>query len=92
MKYFLRELPDPILTLDYMDAFCQLDSKLIIIYPSVGKYYFPNRDSLRYFSDRARNELSAEIVRDKSRFGNRTFKHFGQVNFYHDILLPFQCI
>ena len=41
----------------------------IIIYPSVGKYCFPNRDSSRYFSAWA----SAEIVWDESRFENRTF-------------------
>ena len=42
--------------------------KKIIIYPSVGKFCFPNRDSSKYFSARA----SAEIAIDESRFSNRT--------------------
>ena len=45
IKYFLRELPDPILTLDYMDAFCQLDSK----YFTHGRYY-ERRHSVRIYS------------------------------------------
>ena len=36
--------------------FTYLHNKVIIIYPSVGKYCFPNRDSSRYFSARARYE------------------------------------
>ena len=33
---------------------------------------------------------SAKIVRDESRFGNRTSNTWGKLIFYYDILLPFQ--
>ena len=32
---------------------------------------------------------SAEIVRDESRFGNRTFKHFGLIKFLPRHFTPF---
>ena len=53
----------------YLVNFCLLTSNsTLIIYLSVGKYFFPNGDSSSYFSARA----SAEIIRDEWRFGNHT--------------------
>ena len=49
----------------------------IIIYPNIGKNYFPNRKFIGIFFNSSEVWASAEIVRDKSRFGKRTFKHFG---------------
>ena len=41
----------------------------------------------RDFSSSRKVRASAETVRDKPNFGNRTLKHFGQVIFNHDIIL-----
>ena len=49
--------------------------------PKCWKVLFSKPRFIKIFFSSSEVRASAEIVRDESRFGNRTFKHFGEVNF-----------